>query len=167
MKPELRLGMAAIVVFAIGTLVYVVDRRPDHVYFLPEYLSFVHDSERLFGRLGDHLPTFAHVYAFILLTKVVNPASRALPVCAFWFGVDVLFEIGQSGAVAPILAELIGTRLDGIPILENSAAYFLGGSFDWYDVLSIAIGALAAWVTLSNYKESNHGIQYESGQSLA
>jgi hypothetical protein len=168
-KKELILLLAAIAVLAAGALVYVFDRRPEHVYFLPQYLSLADASGQLLGRLGAHLPTFAHVYAFILLTRVVlGSGTRVLPICLFWFGMDALFEFAQSTAAAAWISQVLATRFDGIPVLENSAAYFQAGKFDWLDILSIAIGTILAWATvsLSNHKESDHVIHYKSTGSM-
>jgi hypothetical protein len=144
-------GLLAIAMMALGlgVLVYAFDRQAEYVYFLPAGMSFHNTHDGLFGPLGNYLPTFIHVYAFILLTVVVAgvSGSRALAVCVFWFAIDSLFEIGQMDSIAGWLAGHTPAWFDGIPFLENAAAYFLHGTFDVLDLLSIAAGALAAWLT--------------------
>lgn len=139
----------AISALCIGILLYAFDRQAEHVYFLPGWLSANNAHGGLFGLLGNYLPTFIHVYAFILLTVVVAAPSgiRMLPICLLWFGIDSLFEIGQLDSIAQWLAEHMPGWFDGIPFLENSADYFLHGTFDVLDLLSIAAGTLAACLT--------------------
>ena len=81
----------------IGVLVYVFDRQSEFVYFLPGWLSLESHTGNLFGNVGNYLPTFIHVYAFILLTVVVAvPAiAKLMPVCMVWFCLDSLFEIAR------------------------------------------------------------------------
>jgi len=163
-KPQVLQLLAASIALAVGILVYVLDRQPEHIYFLPEYLSLADGFGQFFGQLGNHLPTFVHVYAFILLTTaVLRPRTQhVLLICLIWFSIDSLFEFAQHTAVASWIAPALPTWLDGILILENSTNYFQAGRFDWFDILSIAIGSLAAYLTtlVSYYKESENVIQY-------
>jgi hypothetical protein len=139
----------AMMALGIGVLIYVFDRQAQYVYFLPAWLSAYNAHGGVFGLLGNYLPTFIHVYAFILLTVVVAGLSgtRVLPVCFFWFAIDSLFEVAQWGPVARWLAVHTPDWFEGIPFLENTSAYFLHGTFDVLDLLSIALGTLAAWLT--------------------
>jgi len=82
-----KLLVVAIGALGVGVLVYVLDRQAEFVYFLPAWLSLHNQAGSLFGSIGDYLPTFIHVYVFILLTVVVAvPAiSKLIPVCLAWF----------------------------------------------------------------------------------
>jgi hypothetical protein len=135
----------------IGALVYVFDRQPEFIYFIPGWLSLESQTGGLFGKIGNYLPTFIHVYAFILLTVVVAvpTMTKLLPVCLTWFCLDSLFEIAQIDAIAQWVAMHTPTWFFGIPFLENTANYFLMGTFDVIDLLSIAVGTLAAYLTVS------------------
>ena len=138
----------------VGVLVYAFDRQPESIYFLPGWLSLHDQSGSIFGSLGNYLPTFIHVYAFILLTVVVAAPSLAklIPVCLAWFSLDSLFEIAQLNPIAQWIASHTPSWFNGIPFLENTANYFLMGSFNVFDMFSIAIGTLAAYLTVSLVK---------------
>lgn len=134
----------------IGVLVYVLDRQAESVYFLPDWLSLHTQAGSVFGSIGDYLPTFIHTYTFILLTVVVAvPAiAKLIPVCLAWLIVDTLFEVAQIEAIAQWIAGHTPGWFNGIPFLENTADYFLMGTFNALDLLSIVIGTLAAYLTV-------------------
>jgi hypothetical protein len=142
------LGFGAL---GVGVLVYVFDRQPELIYFLPGWLSLNNQLGGLFGSIGNYLPTFIHVYAFILLTVVVAVPSitKLIPVCLAWFTLDTLFEVAQMDAIAQWLAIHTPPWFTGIPFLENSSNYFLLGTFDAIDILSIAAGTITAYITVS------------------
>jgi hypothetical protein len=134
----------------VGVLVYVFDRQAEFVYFLPGWLSLHTQAGSIFGSIGDYLPTFIHVYAFILLTVIVAvPAiTKLIPVCLAWFTLDTLFELAQIDTIARWIAMYTPSWFNGIPFLENTANYFLMGTFHVYDLASIAIGTIAAYLTV-------------------
>ena len=149
-QPEVLQITAAIGALCIGVLVYVLDRHTEFVYFLSGWPSFNSVPVGFFGNIGDYLPTFVHVYAFILLTVVVAvPAiSKLVPVCLAWFAIDSLFELAQLNPIAQWIGSHTPMGFSGIPFLDNTADYFLSGTFDMLDLLSIATGALAAYLTI-------------------
>ena len=59
---------------------------------------------------------------------------------------DPACEIGQHTDIAPLLAKQLPEWFNRLPILENTAGYFLHGNFDPLDLLSIFLGALTAFV---------------------
>lgn len=142
------LGIGAL---SVGVLVYAFDRQPELTYFLPGWLSLNSQFGSLFGILGNYLPTFLHVYAFILLTVVVAvpTITKLVPVCVAWFCLDSLFEIAQLDQIAHWVATHTPAWFTGVPFLENTANYFLMGTFDVSDLLSIAAGTIAAYLTVS------------------
>jgi hypothetical protein len=141
------LGLLSLV---LGLTVYLSDRPAASAYFLAADPATAALHGRSFGPLGQWLPAFLHVYAFILFTAaVVVPRGRGVAaVCTAWFAVDTLFECGQHPAIAPDLAALIPRWFQGIPVLENTANYFVRGVFDPIDILFIALGAIAACATI-------------------
>jgi hypothetical protein len=146
-------GMLAIAIGAlcVGALVYVFERQPEFVYFLPGWLSLNNQTGSVFGSIGDYLPTFVHVYAFILLTVVVAVPSvtKLIPVCLAWFTLDSLFEVAQLNQIAQWIGSHIPAWFDGIPFIENTKDYFLMGTFDVFDLISIIVGTLAAYLTVA------------------
>ena len=150
-QPEvLQITAAAIGALCLGVLVYVLDRQAEFVYFLPAWSSFDSMPGGFFGSIGNYLPTFIHVYALILLTVVIAVPSitKLIPVCLAWFAVDSLFEVAQLNPIAQWIGSHIPIWFSGIPFLDNTADYFLSGTFDMLDLLSIATGALAAYLTI-------------------
>lgn len=148
-KPAVLLVLIAITALAIGLLVYLLDRQPDRVYFLSHGLSLVHGRHPLFGVMGGYLPAFVHVYAFILLTVAIAGSSntRLLRICTLWFVIAALFESGQHPLLAPRIAAALPAWFARVPVLDNTAAFFLKGTFDLLDLLSIALGTVAGYLT--------------------
>lgn len=148
-KPAVLHVLIAIIALSIGLLVYLLDRQPDRVYFLSHGLSLVHGRHPLFGVMGDHLPTFVHVYAFISLTVAIAGSSntRLLRICTLWFVIASLFECGQHPLLAPRIAAALPAWFAHVPILDNTAAFFLKGTFDLLDLWSIALGTVAGYLT--------------------
>lgn len=140
--PRLALGASALL---LGVWVYAADRPAARTYFLPEGLD-LHPGGALFGPLGQHLPTLLHVLGFCLLTAALLRVGwrGALAICGGWLLVDGLFEIGQHEAIAPVLARWTPDWFAHVPVLENTASYFLRGRFDPLDLASIALGAALA-----------------------
>lgn len=141
---------AAVGALAVGSFVYICDRNPDHVYLLSDQVSLNNVYGNVFGLIGNHLPTFVHVYAFTLLTVAVAvPSICKLPtVCLTWFTIDSLFEIGQIDPIAHWIGYHTPQAFSAIPVLNNIENYFLHGTFDVIDVLSIVLGTLAAYLTV-------------------
>lgn len=147
-----RLALIAVTAFIAGMFVYVFDRPAATVYLLPNALSFAGRHHPVFGALGGHLPEFVHVYAFILLTVAISSwPARVLPICGFWWAVDSLFEIGQHPAIAPTIAAALPNWFRGIPILDHTASYFLRGTFDPGDLVSIILGTVVAYLIYRRY----------------
>jgi hypothetical protein len=144
----------------LGVSFYYFFRGAEHTYFLKflgtnQYYKEI--GSGLFFRIGNTLPTFIHVFAFSLMTaSLVTRQKRGYAaVCLFWFAVNVMFELGQK--FDSWVVQFIPDRFSDILILESIKKYFLIGRFDYLDLLSIAIGALAAFILLTktNKREQN------------
>ena len=141
---------AALIVLSMGAAVYLFDRQANDVYLMASWMALGDHSRPVFGALGDYLPTFTHVYVFILLTAVVAASSlrSVLVICVFWLVIDVAFEVAQLTVVAQQIPAFIPDWFGAIPVLDNTSRYFLSGTFDVLDIISIAAGALAAYLTI-------------------
>jgi hypothetical protein len=140
----------AALTFTLGVMVYVLDRNPQQIYFLTGFLNHPLSDGSVFGVVGSSLPSFTHVYAFILFTAALLPPGRKtyLGATFAWLITDSAFEIAQHSAIAPIVASVVPAWFADIPVLENTRNYFLHSTFDYFDLAAIVIGAMAAAVTI-------------------
>jgi hypothetical protein len=134
----------------VGMGVYLFTRSPETVYFLSN--TSIHDKMPYpaLGIAGQWIPTFVHVYAFSLLSVAVFARSRSgvIVICGMWLLVDSLLELAQIDTVAGWIAGHVPAWFAVFPILDNMADYFLSGTFDLFDLVSILAGAFAAYMTV-------------------
>jgi len=149
-KPEWVQAGWAVTVLALGILVYMLDRPSASVYFVPDTWIFSAATPSLFGTLGSYLPTFTHVFAFILLTAAVlrTPLRSPFAICAIWFSIEALFEVAQMDAIADVIDSIVPLWFEDWPLLDNVAGYFVAGRFDPLDIASLALGAAAAYAAI-------------------
>lgn len=149
-RPTLIRASLALAALFLGVAVYLLERQPERVYFLAQWVISGDETTPFFGVFGNHLPTSLHVFAFILLTAVIVAPSRrvAAAICVVWLVIDSLFEIGQIPVIAQGVASRVPDWFHGVPFFENTSEYFLSGTFDVLDLGSIAAGAVAAFLTL-------------------
>ena len=145
---QVLIGLACLL---FGTLVYLFYRPPDQTYFI--YISGLNISlyntlPNIFGLLGNSLPAFIHVFAFILITSGLMSCQKrdCLIICLSWFFVDFAFELGQKFNEWAL--KLIPTWFSGMPFLENTENYFLRGTFDIIDLVAVALGTVIAYCVL-------------------
>ena len=146
-REEMTLLVLAALLLVVGVLVYAID-RDGAAYFMAGWKTG-HAGVELFGPFGGHLPTFLHVLAIVLLTAaVLRPWPKLLPAVALaWFTVECLFELGQLSPLDARISAALPAWLDDVPVLEASADYFINGTCDPLDILSIGLGAAAAfWI---------------------
>jgi hypothetical protein len=144
-REEATLLFVAALLLVVGVIVYAVDRG-GAAYFLIGW-STSHGEARLFGPIGNHLPTFVHSLAMILVTAaVLRPWPHLLPAIAFgWFAIECLFEVGQISPLDAHVAAVLPAWFDDAPVLNASADYFINGTYDPLDILSIGLGVAAAY----------------------
>tara|TARA_Y100000031_G_C8235547_1_gene393037 strand:- start:751 stop:1260 length:510 start_codon:yes stop_codon:yes gene_type:complete len=141
----------------VGSLIYIFDRNPDQVWFLYTFdLSHLigNESRGIFGKIGQNLPAFIHVFSFSLISGGLLPSpskTNYFIVCLLWALVDISFEFFQS--YNKFLFRIIPKWFTGIPFFENIENYFQNGTFDYLDILYIAIGSISAYLVLSVSKK--------------
>jgi len=140
-----------LLVLIIGSLVYLVDRPPERTYFVYESsfdISLYNSLPNLFGTIGNILPDFSHVFAFILITAGILSTDKTgcVILTIFWFFTDILFEFGQK--FGPAAADLVPAWFESIPFLRNTSVYFKNGTFDWLDTAAILAGSVCAYCVL-------------------
>lgn len=149
-KEEATLLFLAALLLVVGVVVYVIDRG-GAVYFLTGWSSNRSEAE-LFGPIGNHLPTFVHTLAMILVfAAVLRPRASLLPAITIgWFTVECLFEVGQLHPLDTHIAAVLPAWFEYVPVLEASGDYFTNGTCDLLDLISIGLGAAAGyWIVRS------------------
>ena len=149
-RRQVLIGLASLL---FGTLVYLFYRPPDQTYFI--YISGLNINlyntlPNIFGLVGNSLPAFIHVFAFILITAGLLGCRKrgSIIICLSWLLVDCAFELGQKFNLWS--SKIIQDWFTGVPFLENGRHYFLFGTFDFFDLAATAIGALIAYFVLIN-----------------
>lgn len=162
----------AVSALALGMIVYLLDRDPQRVYLLRDYIRSPLITSPILGGIGAFLPTLTHVVAFILLSAAVLSTNKrgTLFICLGWFSLDVAAELAQHPSIAPYVIAAVPAWLSRMPVLANTADYFRRGTFDPRDVLSILGGTIAAWLfvtwmaqkgsSLVAKARSNHFMKY-------
>ena len=160
-RPRLPAFLAAIgcLAMTIGGLVYLVDRDVSHAVLIPAIAAPA--NSRLFGVLGQWLPSFVHPFAFSLFTAAVLPLGSAprYRVCAAWCAANIAFELGQLPQASAQLARALQGLFGDAPLAQALANYFVRGTFDVADIVAVVIGALMAAAVLRLVRpdtEANH-----------
>jgi hypothetical protein len=148
LRPEFIQIAAALCALFLGLMMYLFSRDPHQVYFLenvPTHFDTAADSNKAI----DSLPSFLHVYSFILLTSAVLSASLTTIriICVFWFSIECLFEIGQYHAISYHITNHVPAWFADVPILKLVPAYFVYGTFDVVDIIAMLLGVCAAYIT--------------------
>jgi hypothetical protein len=143
---------------AAGVLVYLTDRSASPALLLPAVAS--RPGWHLFGVIGQWLPSFVHPLAFSLFSAALLPPLPRWQygACAFWFMVNVAFEIGQHPQVRGPLADALRHVPGPGPVVRALENYFLRGTFDPGDLIAAALGAaLAAGILRLLYPQPENG----------
>jgi len=147
----------------IGLLIYFVDRPPEDtylVYKISKGVNLYHLIPGMFGPIGAVLPAFIHVFSFSLITAGLLGSRKrgCIAICSSWLALDLAFEFGQK---FDSLATTLIPDFSEIPFLEASKAYFISGTFDYYDLAAIVLGAIAACLIMFNTipRRDSHAIK--------
>lgn len=146
-KNQMIIGVATLF---IGLTIYFTDRPSDQIYL---FYCFSIDLNQykipnLLGPLNNNLPAFIHVFSFSLITAglISSRKRKCFIVCLGWLFINLAFELGQK--FEGLAVSLIPNWFECFPILENFKNYFSYGTFDFYDLLAAAIGAIAAYILI-------------------
>lgn len=87
-------------------------------------------------------PTFIHPFIFSLLSWWAMGLNYPKTSIFFWTIINLIAEVGQG---------MEKSFFDNFPsILKN---YFQSGTFDWWDMLSIVLGAFCAYIFILKFKK--------------
>ena len=140
----------ALLLFALAFAVYMFDRPAGSAYLMPGWLAMHVPGRSVFGAAGQWLPSFAHAFAFTVLTAAVWPMARrrrAGFAAGLWCAIGSALEIGQHPALARPLSEALPAWFAAVPVLDHLGAYWLRGGFGADDLIAIVAGcATAGWL---------------------
>ena len=150
LRTEILLIWIASVALSIGIVFYMTGRPAGTLCCVPAWLYTEHPVVLGGGILYGQLPTFIHVYAFILLSVAIAMPWPALvkPICFFWLLFESVFEVGQHEVVSTVIVGLLNNGTTESLFPGYIANYFKNGRFDYFDLLSIVVGALCAYFTI-------------------
>jgi hypothetical protein len=137
------------ITLVLGILIYLTARPPDSAYFLEILnISLYKSLPNLFGKAGNNLPSFFHVFSFILISAGLIASNKKgyILICLGWFFIDLLFELAQR--YNSFLLRLVPDWFEGLWFLESVKSYFVKGTFDYCDIFAITIGSLLAYFVL-------------------
>lgn len=140
-----------LMILLLGTLIYLTDRSTDQIYFVyksPVEISLHDTLPNLFGIIGNSLPSFVHVFSFILITAGIISSEKKgyIFVCSSWFLIDFIFELGQR--YNSLVLKIIPDWFSGILFFENTKSYFSRGTFDVIDLAAVLIGSITGYFVL-------------------
>jgi hypothetical protein len=144
----------------LGVLVYLTARPAETVPGLLTPLSVSHAISGDWKHFTNSIPTFAHTAAFILLMMALlkTRPRRAAVICTLWLLLEALFEVGQHEAVSASFAAAVPDWWEELPGLQGTRGYFLRGTFDPLDLVSIGFGGLVAYFfILAEYVRRHNG----------
>jgi len=133
---------------ALAMAVYIADRDAARAMLMPDVGA--HAGRKIFGAIGQWLPSFVHPFSFSLFTAAALPA-RSTPrygACVAWAVVNAAFEVGQHPSVSIRLANALQGAPSGMPFSQALSRYFVHGTFDPLDLVAVLFGSLAAALVL-------------------
>ena len=140
-------GLAGLI---LGSLVYLTDRPPNQTYFIHRMLStsLYRLFPKIFSIYGNFLPSFLHVFSFILITAGMLPRGDKyyLAISSAWISIGSLLELGQN--FKQFTPKMVPNWFAELPFLENAKNYFLLGTFDIRDLAASALGGITAYLIL-------------------
>lgn len=156
----LALAFAAGLTLLLGAAVYLLDRPVGTAWLIPAAWQAATPGA-WFGAFGLWLPSFAHAFAFSVLTACLLPRRPgfAALACMGWALVDALAELGQHPALSAPLAAGLQSALDGAPLAARVGRYFTQGSFDAADLAAGLAGGALAYLALRRFvlRDGLHG----------
>lgn len=138
------LASIALLALLAGVLVYVTDRCAASVAQGPSVA--ITPTVAVFGALGQWLPSFAHPFAFALLTAALLPPSSpwGYGACASWCAVNVFFEVGQHPLLSTQISDALSAGALSSPPARALANYFVLGTWDAGDIAATLLAGFAA-----------------------
>ena len=142
--------IVALTALLVGVLLYLTTRNHQQIFFINYFPDISILPQFPSTGITYSIPSFLHIYAFILLTTAfisVQLHSVRL-ICVFWLVIEILFEIGQHPLLAAPVAGIFPDWFNHYSSLQAVPNYFVNGRFDFLDITFLLLGALAAYLTV-------------------
>ena len=140
------IGVLALI---FGSIEYFAG-RPDSIVHFQLYLSNVSTAPvvpDIFGSLGNYAPTFFHAFSFSLISiSLLTSWFTKEFLCIFWFFLDSLLELGQLIITRSLVSKIIPDSLSANAVINSIVDFFEYGTYDSFDILSIFLGCLIAYL---------------------
>jgi hypothetical protein len=141
--------LIGVITLACGVMFYICYRHHSYLTTLlhldmprvTEYTIVPH-------AIWSSLPSYIHVFSFAMITAGLVRFSYITYglVCCLWIIINILFEIGQYYK-HPVM-DILPLWFSTIPLLSNSYAYFVHGTYDINDMLAIVLGGCSAYYVM-------------------
>ncbi|MBI3772848.1 MAG: hypothetical protein HY272_09140 [Gammaproteobacteria bacterium] len=148
-------------VFTMDCLFYALTRSSPHIFFLSDLFAPIFSGHPSVP-VWDALPSFLHTFSFVLISVGIigcRRLSKVIAIAWMWIGVELLFELGQHPALRVMFADALPAWFEQVPIFDQTARYFMRGTYDALDVT--AIFAAAGLAILAIQLLRSKGERYE------
>ena len=131
--------IAGLIILTCGCIIYIIDRPPWQTVWVSNTITLYTEKQKVFGSIGDYLPSFFHVISFSLMVAgiIADKLRQYLYIIGFWLTINLIFEILQLDAFQSI------TKLNWL------RTYSFNGVFDFKDLIAIFLGGFIAFVFLT------------------
>jgi hypothetical protein len=99
--------------------------------------------------LSKYIPDVIHPFSFILLTSAFFNSDKKkahIAICLWWLFINMFFEVGQLFKETYI--KFIPVWFHKFSFFEAAESYFINGTYDRFDLLSITAGVVMAYFVL-------------------
>lgn len=145
--------LLAILSLALGGFTYLLIRTPIYPLIDGLHETFALGYIDSLRAVTGSVPTLCHTFSLVLFTSIFLPDSRTSYALntASWIGMESILEVMQG----PLLQydRLTGLIADSILCGENCRGYFLSGTYDLLDILSIIVGGSLAYFCLTRLRQ--------------
>jgi len=128
---------------AMGCLFYALTRTSPHIFLLSDFFTQMfprHSSGSGWGAL----PTFIHTFSFVLISVGIvgyRRSSAIMAIASLWVSIELLLELGQHPVLEQTFVNALPNWLQRVPVFDQTAQYFMRGTYDIRDVAAIFAAA--------------------------
>ena len=141
---------AAMLALIAGVMVYMLTRPENSVLFLSWLPLHIHPVLSTLGDYTGSLPSFFHIYGFIILTYLFTRRTlwSLRFVTIFWLTIELLFESLQKLDSGDIMSQSTESAPSPGFFSNYLSGYFINGTYDSRDIAALLAGAFLAYITV-------------------